>query len=53
MPQIFPLNWLLITFLMMIMLILIMNMTYFIKLFNLSKTLNKNKIEMKYLTFKW
>nr|YP_010329391.1 ATP synthase F0 subunit 8 [Haemaphysalis doenitzi]UNO53809.1 ATP synthase F0 subunit 8 [Haemaphysalis doenitzi]UNO53848.1 ATP synthase F0 subunit 8 [Haemaphysalis doenitzi]WCD42284.1 ATP synthase F0 subunit 8 [Haemaphysalis doenitzi] len=54
MPQIFPLNWMLITILMMIMLILIMNMTYFMKLFNLFKTFNSNnKIKMKHLTFKW
>nr|YP_009560373.1 ATP synthase F0 subunit 8 [Haemaphysalis bancrofti]QAB05940.1 ATP synthase F0 subunit 8 [Haemaphysalis bancrofti] len=54
MPQIFPLNWMLITILMMIMLIMIMSMTYFLKLFNLFKSLNnKNKIEMKHLAFKW
>nr|YP_010329456.1 ATP synthase F0 subunit 8 [Haemaphysalis mageshimaensis]UNO53991.1 ATP synthase F0 subunit 8 [Haemaphysalis mageshimaensis] len=51
MPQIFPMNWLLITIMMMILLIMTMMMTFFFKNF---KSLKKNVImSNKKFLFKW
>nr|QAU53924.1 ATP synthase F0 subunit 8 [Haemaphysalis longicornis]QDF58642.1 ATP synthase F0 subunit 8 [Haemaphysalis longicornis]UJT97481.1 ATP synthase F0 subunit 8 [Haemaphysalis longicornis]UJT97494.1 ATP synthase F0 subunit 8 [Haemaphysalis longicornis]UKG19624.1 ATP synthase F0 subunit 8 [Haemaphysalis longicornis] len=51
MPQIFPMNWLLITILIVILLIMIMIMTFFMKSFKVNNLTNFKKINN--LLFKW
>nr|YP_009532695.1 ATP synthase F0 subunit 8 [Haemaphysalis hystricis]AYA73259.1 ATP synthase F0 subunit 8 [Haemaphysalis hystricis]QPM99866.1 ATP synthase F0 subunit 8 [Haemaphysalis hystricis] len=51
MPQIYPMNWLLITIMIMILLIMIMIMTFFMKSFKSIKLTNLKK--MNYPMFKW
>nr|YP_010329404.1 ATP synthase F0 subunit 8 [Haemaphysalis campanulata]UNO53835.1 ATP synthase F0 subunit 8 [Haemaphysalis campanulata] len=51
MPQIFPMNWILISIMILIMIILIMNMTFFMKSFKSKKSMNFKKLNN--LTFKW
>nr|YP_010693857.1 ATP synthase F0 subunit 8 [Haemaphysalis bispinosa]WCD42297.1 ATP synthase F0 subunit 8 [Haemaphysalis bispinosa] len=51
MPQIFPMNWMLITILILILLTLIMMMTFFMKSV---KSFNSNNLKLKKnFTFKW
>lgn len=51
MPQIFPINWILITILILILLTLIIIITFFIKSV---KRFNSNNLKLKKnFTFKW
>nr|UNO54069.1 ATP synthase F0 subunit 8 [Haemaphysalis qinghaiensis]UXD79098.1 ATP synthase F0 subunit 8 [Haemaphysalis qinghaiensis] len=52
MPQIFPMNWLLISLIIMTMIIIIMVMTYFINM-NINSNNSFKKYTNKMISFKW
>nr|AFU55316.1 ATP synthase subunit 8 [Haemaphysalis humerosa] len=52
MPQIFPLNWMMITILMLILMMMIMITTFFMKSFVFLNLKNNNK-STNHLMYKW
>nr|YP_007475031.1 ATP synthase subunit 8 [Haemaphysalis formosensis]AFU55280.1 ATP synthase subunit 8 [Haemaphysalis formosensis]UXX50201.1 ATP synthase subunit 8 [Haemaphysalis formosensis] len=53
MPQIFPMNWFLISLMMMMMIIFIMIMTFFLKKTYKKLNMNSYNMTVKMITFKW
>nr|YP_010185081.1 ATP synthase F0 subunit 8 [Haemaphysalis montgomeryi]QVJ97818.1 ATP synthase F0 subunit 8 [Haemaphysalis montgomeryi]WCD42537.1 ATP synthase F0 subunit 8 [Haemaphysalis montgomeryi] len=53
MPQIFPMNWLFISSLILMMLIMIMIMTFFLKFFKNEKKMNNFLKKNQMILFKW
>nr|YP_010329430.1 ATP synthase F0 subunit 8 [Haemaphysalis kitaokai]UNO53874.1 ATP synthase F0 subunit 8 [Haemaphysalis kitaokai] len=53
MPQLFPMNWILLSTAMMIIIMLTMVMTYFFKIKSNIKINFKNKFDINKMLFKW